>query len=1009
MHLAFVPNILSTPYPCAQLPHVAAGRTPESAARRALLHTLAGIFRPLVPSITRPDHCTRPLWACAKTGYGWAGGADELPLAEALLGRLGNDGCALMRRAKPKEHASLWWSLSEGPNVKLVAAQRQLLAASAECLVGMRAGDMGPQECANVLLACARLRHSPTHVPLVHHLTRCLAEVSNPDAQHLSNGLYALGELREDCGHVPHQEDLRHLLSVVVQRLCGERAGEAAKSFIPQHFSNMLLGCAKLGVEDGEAVQLLAAAAGAAAGRMTEQHLSNSVWALGKLLGGSDVDGLSSPSRGAGGGDMTAALAVTQLLQEVQRRLGPSRHTSATPKDGKAEHGFKGPHLSNLLYGMALLQPYMDTVPPAQGGVKGSPAETVGPAVTAFANVSPFAAAANALAGEYVRQSFWGFKPQELANATWALAKMRHEDQGWFAAAVAAAQRPAFVSTAIPMHWAQLWYALALVRHRPPPGLMECTAGALEGQVRRAEPQQYAMLLWSFAVLGVWEERLAGVLLGRLAELVERQQQQQGQGQGQGQGSASGGTGQVGSQAPMVVAEQNVTSALWAVAVTGRGALAAHAREVGVLLREAARRWEQGGGRGPTVPFGIEELMQLWQVQLELEAMEGGEGGGPATLSSILLGARCGVAGVATAAPGGGSLRAVLEHAARTSGEVLGYASASQLQRDVVAALRRLQRRQQEQQQFHDFPLPASEAQPHEEDMHVAVNAYTATEGFRGSMARLAITSVHHEAPVPALGSRVDILVRRSDGRVVAVEVDGPTHFLGNGPHQNTRQGRTVLRDRQLARVFGQGNVVSVPYWEWNALQGDKAAEEQYVWGLLVGVEGAEVRAGREADAACSGVAKQGEGAGQAAVQAAAATGAAAAAEGKTRKPRQRRQQQEEQQGHSAAAAYAPGVGAAEQAAAGAGVDAAAEPAGARRKRPRAGLGGMAEGDAGLGSTVPGGAAAAPGGAGEVGQRRGGAAVAGGGSAAGGAGHEGQQVQVRWSWRGRVACGPRTA
>ncbi len=72
---------------------------------------------------------------------------------------------------------------------------------------------------------------------------------------------------------------------------------------------------------------------------------------------------------------------------------------------------------------------------------------------------------------------------------------------------------------------------------------------------------------------------------------------------------------------------------------------------------------------------------------------------------------------------------------------------------------------------------------------------------------------------------------------MVAVEVDGPTHFLGNKPYDCTKDAPTQLRDRQLARVFGQGNVVGIPYWEWRALQGHKAAEEQYVWGLLVGDE----------------------------------------------------------------------------------------------------------------------------------------------------------------------------
>ncbi len=825
--------------------------------------------------MARPDNCVMPLWACAKTGYGWAGGADELALAEALLGRLGEDGCALLRQALPQAHSNLWWSLSEGPNARLVAAQGQLLAASAECLVGMGARDIGPQACANVLLACARLKLSPTHVPLVHHLTRCLAELPNPDDQHLANSLYALGELHEDCGHVPHREDLRQLVGAVVRRLRGGRTGkDSSGGFSVQGISNMLLGCAKLGVEDGEAVQLLAAAAGAAAPRMTGQGLANSVWALGKLLEDAttpasspcgDDDGAwaaSDPSgrvntvhtvRGCG---MGAAVAVMALAGEVVQRLHPQqgeqqeqqhhyqqqqRRVWRPPGQAGQDHGaqFSPQELSNLLYGMALMQPYMEAMQP----ILGSMPTTSNRSNTATATTDrPLAAAVEALAGAFVQRSFRGFKPQELSNATWALAKMGHADQGWFAAAVAAAQLQEFTTTAVPTDWGQLWYALALVRHRPPPGLMKCTADVLEGQVRGVAPQGCASLLWSFAVLGVWEEQLAGVLLGRLAEMVERQQQGQ-----QGQGTVPGGAGRAGGQVPTVVV-QDLANALWAVAVAGPGALAAHSREVGVLLREAARRWEQARG------FSNQDLQQLWQVQLELEAMEGGaraagrcgehtgrtsRGTRPTAgaLSSILLSAGGGVA-----AGGAGSLRAAMERAAEQ--ERLGEGPiVSPLQQQVLAALRRLQQQQgQGQQQVREQEAlppgpPASEALPDAP----ATSSAAALPGAVGNAvhgAPVCIRSVQSEAAVPALRSRVDVLVQLSDGRVVAVEVDGPTHFLGNSPHTHTRLGQTVLRDRQLARVFGHGNVVCVPYWEWGTVQRDKAAEEQYVWGLLAGDAG---------------------------------------------------------------------------------------------------------------------------------------------------------------------------
>ncbi len=246
--------------PCSTAPTRPRCRTPLLLLRhrrtetRHHAHPLAERFLPLVLYLPHPKYCVMPLWACAKTQYGWAGdGEGDVPLAEALLRRLGDDGCALLQQANAQDHSNLWWALSEAPNPELVAAQGQLLAASAECLVGMRGKGVVPQVCSNVLLACARLQYKDAR--LVHHMTRCLVEFSDPDAQALANALYALGELREDCGHVPHPEDLDRLVGAVVQRLCGglqegQRRlrvnGAAAPVFSGQDLSITLYGMALL-------------------------------------------------------------------------------------------------------------------------------------------------------------------------------------------------------------------------------------------------------------------------------------------------------------------------------------------------------------------------------------------------------------------------------------------------------------------------------------------------------------------------------------------------------------------------------------------------------------------------------------------------------------------------------------------------------------------------------------------------------------------------------------------
>ena len=70
---------------------------------------------------------------------------------------------------------------------------------------------------------------------------------------------------------------------------------------------------------------------------------------------------------------------------------------------------------------------------------------------------------------------------------------------------------------------------------------------------------------------------------------------------------------------------------------------------------------------------------------------------------------------------------------------------------------------------------------------------------------------VKEEHRCEASGYSIDALVTLNDGARVAVEVDGPSHFIGRS-HQPT--GATLLKHRQLC-YFGW-RLESVPYWEWD-------------------------------------------------------------------------------------------------------------------------------------------------------------------------------------------------
>ena len=99
-------------------------------------------------------------------------------------------------------------------------------------------------------------------------------------------------------------------------------------------------------------------------------------------------------------------------------------------------------------------------------------------------------------------------------------------------------------------------------------------------------------------------------------------------------------------------------------------------------------------------------------------------------------------------------------------------------------------------------------------------DAFTAVEGEPSQLQsdiireiRSCGARVEEEHRCEASGYTIDALVTMNDGdRVqVAVEVDGPSHFVGRSQHRN---GATLLKHRQL-RHF-EWRLISVSYWDWD-------------------------------------------------------------------------------------------------------------------------------------------------------------------------------------------------
>ena len=75
-------------------------------------------------------------------------------------------------------------------------------------------------------------------------------------------------------------------------------------------------------------------------------------------------------------------------------------------------------------------------------------------------------------------------------------------------------------------------------------------------------------------------------------------------------------------------------------------------------------------------------------------------------------------------------------------------------------------------------------------------------------------------------GYRLDAIVE-VHGKTIGIEVDGPSHFAGR-----RLTGNAALKRRQVTGLDGIP-LVSVPYWEWNALKSDRDKKQHYLSALL--------------------------------------------------------------------------------------------------------------------------------------------------------------------------------
>lgn len=148
--------------------------------------------------------------------------------------------------------------------------------------------------------------------------------------------------------------------------------------------------------------------------------------------------------------------------------------------------------------------------------------------------------------------------------------------------------------------------------------------------------------------------------------------------------------------------------------------------------------------------------------------------------------------------------------------------------------------------QFHQWQLWLDECGHESADLPAAVRdaahaAFARATTAPSALQRLVATDlralervvrVEEEVTLPH-GHSVDFVVEHADAGRVAIELDGPSHFLAGGSRKPT--GATSLKRRQL-RHFGV-NLVTLPYWEIET-QASSDFWDGWVSGIEVGGEG---------------------------------------------------------------------------------------------------------------------------------------------------------------------------
>jgi len=360
------------------------------------------------------------------------------------------------------------------------------------------------------------------------------------------------------------------------------------------------------------------------------------------------------------------------------------------------------------------------------------------------------------------------FKPQEIANTVWSYAKVGHPSQELFNAAAREAIQK--LDTFKPQEISSMLWAYASAGHFFSPELFDAAGGEAMKKLDSFKPQEISNMLWAYATVGYASPELFDAAAGEAIKQFD------------------------------TFKSQEISNTLWSYATLSHRSSELFDAAAGEAIKKlhTFEPQEISNMLWSYATIGHFFSPELFEAAAG-EAMEKMDSFKPQEICNTLWSLAVKDYNVESAIP-------LLNH-------VINLHESNQLVLSIA-----------EQVQLHQVLLWVSrerkQKSPIPDDLaNKCLSAFIGNPSNPSQLEKEVVSvfrslgfEVRDEGICKQTGYSIDAIVTTKSGNEIAVEVDGPTHFVGPVP-----TGARVLKRRQLDNL-GETPLLSLPYWRWNEL-----------------------------------------------------------------------------------------------------------------------------------------------------------------------------------------------